>query len=376
MRREAMNNPNHPGSIRTEQYEAIERALMQSAGGRWFLSEFARRNRATDTQVLLEAIGRLEFAVRHPRDSADLIRRDLLEMSEAITRTRIEIASIRSPGDERQPQISATEELDATVSATENATSEILAAAEVIQEILWRLREQPGVKHFCDAIQEKLTEIITACSFQDITGQRIQKVVQVLRFLEFRVDAMIETWGLDEAAIGTAATAGGPVGGPAENELLNGPQHAAHALKQTDVDSVIQGYDGSMIDDGGPDEVFDGADVVDSDPADDFEIDDDLVLAEAPRLAAEDDVVEVPSPDPLFMDTRSGAGPRQVHRLAPAQAAREAPAPRPAEPPDPVGRRERPPHRDAPGAASGDGRLLPRLSVRELESAKRAALFS
>jgi hypothetical protein len=43
-----------------EDYEAIEAAVMETARGRWFLTEFARRNRTADTQVLLEAIARLE----------------------------------------------------------------------------------------------------------------------------------------------------------------------------------------------------------------------------------------------------------------------------------------------------------------------------
>ena len=50
-------------TIGEAEYEAIEAAVMETARGRWFLAEFARRNRTADTQVLLDAIGRLEQAV-------------------------------------------------------------------------------------------------------------------------------------------------------------------------------------------------------------------------------------------------------------------------------------------------------------------------
>lgn len=51
--------PSPPG-MPNEDYEAIEAAVMETARGRWFLMEFARRNRNADTKVLLDAIARLE----------------------------------------------------------------------------------------------------------------------------------------------------------------------------------------------------------------------------------------------------------------------------------------------------------------------------
>ena len=46
-----------------EDYRAIEAAVMETARGRWFLAEFARRNRQADTAMLLGAIARLERAI-------------------------------------------------------------------------------------------------------------------------------------------------------------------------------------------------------------------------------------------------------------------------------------------------------------------------
>ena len=125
---------------------------------------------------------------------------ELVEMSEAIARTRREIAQIKPPHQFDKQLISATAELDHIVEATEKATSDILEAAEEIQEVAWILRERGTDIELCDKIDQRATDIYTACSFQDITGQRTEKVVKALRFIEQRINAMIEIWGVDDIA--------------------------------------------------------------------------------------------------------------------------------------------------------------------------------
>ena len=70
-------------------YEAIEAAVLESPRGRWFLGEFARRNRAADPFMLLEAIRKLERGVAEnpPHQlSADLAA-ELQDLSETIAST-------------------------------------------------------------------------------------------------------------------------------------------------------------------------------------------------------------------------------------------------------------------------------------------------
>ena len=80
-------------------YEVIEATLMRSQEGRAFLAEYARRNRAADTEMLLEAIARLEHIIRRPQNDRDNegVWGELVEMSEAIARMRREIAAIKPP---------------------------------------------------------------------------------------------------------------------------------------------------------------------------------------------------------------------------------------------------------------------------------------
>jgi chemotaxis protein CheZ len=234
-----MSKPPAPMSLSDADYEAIEGAVVETNRGRWFLAEFARRNRHADTTMLLAAIDRLEAAMRGERtaESVDRIRFDLVEMATAIARTKAEIAAIKPDAEQHGKFGEATAELDSIVSATETATSSILAAAEQIQEVAWTLREQGLEAEVCDMLDAKATEVYTACSFQDLTGQRTGKVIQVLRYLEGRINAMIDIWGLDGAMAAEAAETARARHG--EAALISGPARPGHGLDQADVDVVM-----------------------------------------------------------------------------------------------------------------------------------------
>jgi chemotaxis protein CheZ len=231
-----MSKSNPPSPLRASDYEALESALLGSTRGRWFLSEYSRRNRSADTQMLLDAITKLEGAfVRQSMDGhSDRIRHELIEMSEAISQTRREIAAIKAPHEESR-LVSATEELDAIVKSTEKATSDILEAAEDVQETAWVLREKGVDSDTCDRLDQRATDIYTACSFQDITGQRTGKVVDVLRYLEKRVNSMVDIWGLEDLHIRESTIDNNRP----DAHLLNGPQRDGHGLEQSDIDSMI-----------------------------------------------------------------------------------------------------------------------------------------
>ncbi len=234
-----------------EAYAALESLLRASPRGRWFLAEYARRNRTAETEMLLEAIARIERAVLKPAPRQAVpsnLFAELVDMSEAIARTRREIAQIKPPHQFDKQLISATEELDHIVEATEKATSDILEAAEEIQEVAWTLRERGTDIELCDRIDQRATDIYTACSFQDITGQRTEKVVKALRFIEQRINAMIEIWGVDDIAFKVddiapkmQAFADAAVRDGAH--LLHGPQERSEGLKQDDVDRMLKGRD-------------------------------------------------------------------------------------------------------------------------------------
>ncbi|WP_141701399.1 protein phosphatase CheZ, partial [Methyloceanibacter marginalis] len=189
---------------------------------------------APETQLLLDAIARLEAAVLKPQRQSGFsgILAELADISAAITRTRREIAQLRTPPTFDKRLSNASEELDQIVEATETATSEILSAAEDVQEVAWTLREKGVDPAFCDRLDRHAIDIYTACSFQDITGQRTAKVVRLLRHVEQRIHAMIGASDVGEAA---------PAGPLTEDDddLLNGPPKDGDGLKQHDVDAML-----------------------------------------------------------------------------------------------------------------------------------------
>ncbi|WP_244538748.1 hypothetical protein [Methylobacterium sp. ap11] len=183
-----------------EEYDVIEGAMLETARGRWFLGEFARRNRHADTDVLLQAIGRIETVVTAERGPPGMerLRFDLIEMAKAISRTKSEIAAIHTPDHDQSQLGAASEALDGIVRTTERATSDILQAAEEVQEVAWTLRETGAESGVCDRLDHNATQIYTACSFQDLTAQRTSRIVNTLRYLEQRLIAMIEIWASED----------------------------------------------------------------------------------------------------------------------------------------------------------------------------------
>ena len=322
--------------LRREDYEAIEAAVMETARGRWFLAEYARRHRTADTTVVLEAIGKLEKIVKRERavPDVDRIRLDLSDMAHAIHRTKEEIAQIRHHADDNGKFARATDELDAIVNQTENATSDILTAAEQIQERAWTLREAGADTDGCDNLDALATEIYTACSFQDLTGQRTQKVVHVLKYLEGRIGAMTEIWGIDE--LPQVANPGiRPGDTRAHAHLLNGPQLDGEGAHQTDNDALMA-HEGDLAD-------FVTFDPVDTSAGNDIEFEEDGAvdfgeaealavneaeaefaeeMAEAEEAAAAEDVVEAEeiaeAEDVAVMDLDAPGTMEEIDRHNPA----------------------------------------------------------
>lgn len=210
-----------PSAHASAEYEAIEATISASERGRWFLAEYARRNRGPETEVLLGAIARLERSVTADRgqEAFGHLRGNLLDMADAISRTKGEIAALNAPNSDETRLTQASLALDAIVRETEQATSDILSAAESIQEAAWTLREHGADAQACDALDRHATAIYTACSFQDLTAQRTARIVYTLRYLEDRVSAMIAIWGEDAVRVPPHRSAR-PAGEPADRKSV------------------------------------------------------------------------------------------------------------------------------------------------------------
>lgn len=181
--------------------------------------------------------------------------KELEGLARYIHAARCEIAAI-NPG-EIQSQFlpSASDELDAIVEATEKATNQIMDAAEVLEAL-----EAEVSPDAAERLAQATTQIYEACTFQDITGQRITKVVRTLKIIEERVDGLVrafdpafdKTRTADPAAAAAASPVAAGMAGaaagveppkPTDEELLNGPQMVENAMRQDDIDALLASFD-------------------------------------------------------------------------------------------------------------------------------------
>ena len=135
---------------------------------------------------------------RKEMSEAAKLKVELDAIYEAIAQTKREIATLHhTTGSKGEEMTRVTNELDAVVIGTEGATETILASAEFIDETANTLSARLGKEdaELAGDIQDKVIQIFEACNFQDLTGQRITKVVGTLRFVEDRIIQMMDIWG-------------------------------------------------------------------------------------------------------------------------------------------------------------------------------------
>jgi chemotaxis protein CheZ len=198
------------------------------------LAGFRARYPSSDPEMVAEVV-RAVLATM----SGDLTAQEtsLLAEVEALGRTivaaKAEIAALRVDDITASHIPFATDELDAIVEHTASATHAILESCEWLDAVGEHLSGEPAAR-----LQDATTRIYEACSFQDITGQRITKVVTTLKAIEDKVAQIVMTFG--EVDGGPPAPSV-PVAD--ESGLLNGPQHAAVAMGQSDIDRLLASFE-------------------------------------------------------------------------------------------------------------------------------------
>ena len=164
----------------------------------------------------------------------------LLELQEIVAyieTAKREIANIRPSEISETFIASATDELDAIVAATEEATGQILDGAEQIMDIAASVDEP-----FRSRLETIGTTIFEASNFQDITGQRINKIIRTFKDIEDRVEALVSFLGSEARQAPATAEEPRSCDAPAGDErLLNGPQLPDAAIDQDEIDRLLSG---------------------------------------------------------------------------------------------------------------------------------------
>jgi len=188
-----------------------------------------------------EIVGGILDSLNGDMSSIDLtLFSELESLAVFIRAAKGDIASIHPEKVREHHLPSARDELDAIVGATERATEEIMAAVEQIETI------SSGVDpEAAEQITDQVMQIYEACSFQDITGQRITKVITTLQQIESSIEGMLAAFG-DEVArqrLAELAEKNKETEERAEANLLNGPQLEGSANTQDEIDNILASFD-------------------------------------------------------------------------------------------------------------------------------------
>ena len=169
-----------------------------------------------------------------------LLSDNLQALFKYVERVRIEIATLNKSGTGDDEFTTMSKQLDGVVEATQDASDRIMDAVESSNDSADKLRESltdPAQLELIDKIVDCNNVVFDACAFQDLTGQRVTKIVKSVSYVEERVSALRAIWGTDqlesvEIDLKDDRTE--------DEKLLHGPQAKSEALGQDDIDALFE----------------------------------------------------------------------------------------------------------------------------------------
>ncbi len=196
------------------------------------LAEIRARHPSAEPDAIAEVVRAVLCTMKGDLSGTDTsLLTEVEELGRTIARAKAEIAALKVDDISAAHIPSATDELDAIVAHTAAATESILETCETLDQLGSELGSKAGA-----ALQDATTKIYEACSFQDITGQRITKVVATLKTIDAKVAQIV-------AAFSGRLPEGGVTELPPDAALENGPQLPGQAMDQSDIDKLLASFD-------------------------------------------------------------------------------------------------------------------------------------
>lgn len=187
---------------------------------------------------LVDVLTLAEASIRSMKSFIDgldsSIYREFLEIAEYIENTKKEIGHLQANDLKSRYIPEAGHELSEVVTATEHATTQIMECAEAILEA-----DPSDHEAYRTLVNDKMTVIFEACSFQDLTGQRIGKVVETLEYIENRVGRFAKAIGAEDDTARVSATEKKRASRK-KDLMLNGPAKSGEGVSQDDVDAILE----------------------------------------------------------------------------------------------------------------------------------------
>src|SRR5450755_844774 len=291
-----------------QDYDAIREAFMETARGRWFLGEYAKRNRNADTRMVLDAVARVEENLAAQKQAApdNGLAEALVALRRAVDETRA----------------AASGDIDGL--ALEETLAPVRKGARVIREIAWRWREIGADGRICDLLDSQVNAIEGAC------GQIVSTDPKAVLSAAFdQIEAQIAQLGDSDTAspqaAETAVSRPSPLPTPpgemaaADVEMVpgaaatnidtatNAPAMPDETLRATAdaAEMTAEAADAQALDTQAPDTQADAARAA---HAQDVDAQDDAVL----RMVA----LEMAAPDPSDIDLPADTADDEIHLVA------------------------------------------------------------
>jgi len=202
------------------------------------LSAIRARYPASDPDMVAEVVRTVLTTMRGDLTATDTsLLHEIEELGRTIAAARAEIAALQVDDITASHIPSATDELDAIVAHTATATDSILEVCETLDNVAAKLDDDAA-----GVLQDATTRIYEACSFQDITGQRITKVVATLKAIDVKVAHIIAAFAPEDGEMPPPPVMAAPPA-PGKNPPAVGPQLPGSAMDQTDIDRLLASFD-------------------------------------------------------------------------------------------------------------------------------------
>jgi hypothetical protein len=204
-----------------EDYEAIREAFMETARGRWFLDEYAKRNRNADTRMVLDAVARIEETLAAQKQPPPPVVVDRLPQA---------LISIRSAVEKAQEAgFAAVDRLQ-----LEENLGPIRKGARIIKEISWRWREIGADGRICDLIDSQVAAIDTACTQLAESDPRVA-LRAAFEIIRNEVEAFRDGGAAAEAP---AAEAAAPAPAPNVVKIVDRPAEVDETQAASEVEAA------------------------------------------------------------------------------------------------------------------------------------------
>lgn len=202
------------------------------------LTELQAQSRSPSRADVAEVVGEMLQSLEGDLSEVNLkVYSELEGLAKYILAAKREIAALRPDDITSEHLPKATDELDAIVGSTEEATNGILQAMELLESLTGQMPAEVA-----EQVTNAVTQVYENCNFQDITGQRITKVVKTLKHIEDRVEALVAAFGDDIHKFRESDPREEPQM-TEDQKLLNGPQLPDEAGKQAEIDALLASFD-------------------------------------------------------------------------------------------------------------------------------------